>query len=117
MNAAGVPVETLLGLEPQIINILQSLVCWDWQNTESLAAVLVELLEFYKEYQLKRAGTNMVLQRHMGSLLEMSPDSLQVVVNKKEVGLFIVKAFSEYNRLFGVVWSLRKTTLDTLELI
>ncbi|BFZ06994.1 hypothetical protein BsWGS_10033 [Bradybaena similaris] len=80
---------------------INSLVCWDWQNTESLAAVLVELLEFYKEYQLKRAGTNMVLQRHMGSLLEVSPDSLQVVINKKEKGLGTVNVLVRLDEHFS----------------
>ncbi|KAH9509195.1 BRISC and BRCA1-A complex member 2 [Bulinus truncatus] len=66
---------------------INSIICWDWKNRESLAAVVTELLEFYKEYQLERAGINVNLQRHFRSLLSESPKDLQVIVNKTEKGL------------------------------
>ncbi|GFR69058.1 BRCA1-A complex subunit BRE-like [Elysia marginata] len=66
---------------------INSLVCWDWQNRESLAAVVAELLEHYRDYQLDRASSNSTLQRHLRSLLAHSPPDLQIIVNRAERGL------------------------------
>ncbi|KAK0052201.1 BRCA1-A complex subunit BRE [Biomphalaria pfeifferi] len=69
---------------------INSFILWDWKNQESLAAVVAELLELYKEHHLERAGTNINLQRHFRSLLAESPRDLQVIVNKNEKGLSTV---------------------------
>lgn len=66
---------------------INSLVCWDWQNHESLAAVIAELLEHYRDYQLERASSDLTLQRHVRSLLAQNPHHMQIIVNKAERGL------------------------------
>ncbi|CAL1540963.1 unnamed protein product [Lymnaea stagnalis] len=63
---------------------INSLICWDWKNKESLAAAVTELLELYKDYQLERASTNSTLQRHLRSLLAENPKELQIVINRTE---------------------------------
>ena len=66
----------------------QSLVCWNWERRDSLVAIIKELLDFYKEYQLQRIEQNTVMQRHFTSFLKFHPESLQVKVNKIEVSSF-----------------------------
>ncbi|RUS78548.1 hypothetical protein EGW08_013691 [Elysia chlorotica] len=66
---------------------INSLVCWDWQNRESLVAVVTELLEHYRAYQLERIDSNATLQKHLRSLLAERPASMQIIVNRAERGL------------------------------
>ncbi|GFN94506.1 Brca1-a complex subunit bre-like [Plakobranchus ocellatus] len=66
---------------------INSLVCWDWQNRESLVAVITELLEHYQAYQLDRASSSPTLQRHLKSLIAQRPQHLQLIVNRGERSL------------------------------
>jgi len=65
---------------------INSLVCWDWKDRDSLVNLLEELLILYTHYQLERAGVDEKLKNHMSSLTAMSPESLQVIINKSETG-------------------------------
>jgi len=69
---------------------IHSLVCWNWERRDSLVAIIKELLDFYKEYQLQRIEQNTVMQRHFTSFLKFHPESLQVKVNKIERGLGVI---------------------------
>ncbi|XP_005106824.1 BRISC and BRCA1-A complex member 2 [Aplysia californica] len=74
---------------------INSLVCWDWRNKESLAALISELLELYKEYQLERVGQNKTLQRHFTSLMSQNVEAMQIIVNRAERGLGTVNVVAK----------------------
>jgi len=70
------------------LNEINSVESWDWTNKECLLLLVVELLDIYKDYQLKKAEQNESLRRHFTSLMKQHVHPLQVVVNRKaEKGL------------------------------
>jgi len=89
---------------------INSLVCWEWQNKESLVALVCELLELYKFYQLERAEANQTLNRHFSSLMSKSPDSMQVMVNRSESGIGTVNVVGKLEVDFSNIPSLNSSS-------